>query len=68
LNCFGGGKFLFSSKRTSLALSAMIRPPLKKFSQQRPKDEWILFKPWALGKSWRTLFGAPVSNDFQVCS
>jgi hypothetical protein len=48
-----------------MALSAMLRPPLKKFSQQRPKDEWILFKPLALGKSWRTLFGALVSNDFQ---
>jgi hypothetical protein len=28
LNSFGGGKFRFSSKRTSMALSAMVRPPL----------------------------------------
>ena len=27
LNSFGGGKFLFSSSRTSMALSAMIQPP-----------------------------------------
>jgi hypothetical protein len=29
LNSFGGGKFLLSSSRTSIALSAMLQPPWK---------------------------------------
>jgi hypothetical protein len=44
LNSFGGGKFLFSSKSTSIALSAMLHPPLQKFPTG-VKNDRILCEP-----------------------
>jgi hypothetical protein len=59
LNAFGGGKFLFSSKRTSMALSAMMHPPYLeytlKLNRVSIKAKRILVKPSPLGKWFSVL-------------
>jgi hypothetical protein len=51
LNSFGGGKFLLSSSRTSMALSAMVQPPWKIGQSRIGEIGRILFEAQILGKS-----------------
>src|SRR6476646_1833393 len=51
-NSLGGGKFLFSSSRTSIALSAMVQPPQRTI-QCIVKTLRILLKHARLRKSQR---------------
>jgi hypothetical protein len=51
LNSLGGGKFLFSFNKTSIALSAMVQPPSKKFAadQENVSDSIEALSAWQEG-------------------
>ena len=54
LNSFGGGKFLFSSNKTSMALSAMMQPPCQIVCGKTKKTFRILWEAHSLGKTRRS--------------
>ena len=61
LNSLGGGKFLFSSNKTSIALSAMVQPPSKKFAadQENVSDSIEASSAWQEAKARRSLVSSP---------